>query len=127
MPWSIISTAAGTTPRAMIAETVAAHASTVSKPNSIVRTAGGAGRMRTHTRVTRPRVPSLPTTTPRRSYPAASGPSAPRRSIEPSAITTSSASTCALVTPYARQCGPPAFVFTFPPIDDVCWLDGSGA
>ena len=33
--------------------------------------------MRTHTRVTTPRVPSLPTTTPRRSYPAASGPSAP--------------------------------------------------
>ena len=83
----------------MIAETVAAHASTVSNPNNIVRTEGGTGRMRTHTWVTTPRVPSLPTTTPRRSYPAASGPSAPKRSNEPSGITMSTASTCALVTP----------------------------
>ena len=60
--------------------------------------------------------------------PAASGASDPdadhrRRS----GSTTSSASTCADVTPYARQCGPPAFVFTLPPIEEVCWLDGSGA
>ncbi len=106
---------------------MAAHASTLSKPNSMVRTAGGTGTMRTQTWVTTPRVPSLPTTTPRRSRPAASGPSAPMRSSDPSGMTMSSASTCALVTPYARQCGPPAFVLTLPPIDDVCWLDGSGA
>jgi len=39
----------------------------------------------------------------------------------------STARTCALVTPYARQWGPPAFVFTFPPMDETCWDEGSGA
>ena len=34
---------------------------------------------------------------------------------------------CAHVTPYARQCGPPAFVFTLPPIEEICCDDGSGA
>ena len=38
MPRSIISTAAGTTPRAIRSETVAAQDSTESNPNSIVRT-----------------------------------------------------------------------------------------
>ncbi len=32
-----------------------------------------------------------------------------------------------LVIPYLRQCGPPAFVETLPPMDDTIWLDGSGA
>ena len=48
MPWSIISTAAGTTPRAMISETVAAQSPTSMKSSSIVRTAGGSGVSRTH-------------------------------------------------------------------------------
>ncbi len=29
--------------------------------------------------------------------------------------------------PYLRQCGPPALVEAFPPIEDTIWLDGSGA
>ncbi|GIU89285.1 MAG: hypothetical protein KatS3mg010_0384 [Acidimicrobiia bacterium] len=45
----------------------------------------------------------------------------------PSGSTASTASTCALVTPYERQCGPPAFVPTLPPIVHACWEDGSGA
>src|SRR4029450_1928991 len=40
---------------------------------------------------------------------------------------TSSARTWFDVTPYARQWGPPPLVLTFPPIDEVCWEDGSGA
>ena len=64
---SIISTAAGTTPAAMMAETVAAASSTVVKSSSIVRTDGGSGEMRTHTRAAIPSVPSAPTTSPRRS------------------------------------------------------------
>ena len=67
MPWSIISTAAGTTPRAMMSETVAAQSLTSMKSSSIVRTAGGSGVSRTQTRATMPSVPSEPTTTPRRS------------------------------------------------------------
>ena len=31
------------------------------------------------------------------------------------------------VTPYLRQCGPPAFSATLPPIVHTVWLDGSGA
>jgi hypothetical protein len=31
------------------------------------------------------------------------------------------------VTPYFRQCGPPAFSATLPPIVHAVWLDGSGA
>jgi len=31
------------------------------------------------------------------------------------------------VTPYFRQCGPPAFSATLPPIVHALWLDGSGA
>jgi hypothetical protein len=41
--WSIISSAAGTMPAAMIALTVCAPASTVAKSNSIVRTRAGSG------------------------------------------------------------------------------------
>ena len=110
----------------MIADTVAAQSSTVAKSINIVRIAGGSGVSRTQAAVTIPTVPSEPTTTPRRSYPAASGPSEPTRVTVPSESTMSRASTCADVTPYARQCGPPAFVATLPPIDETCCEDGSG-
>ena len=39
----------------------------------------------------------------------------------------SSATTWLSVTPYLRQCGPPAFSATLPPIVQAAWLDGSGA
>src|SRR5581483_11354250 len=44
-----------------------------------------------------------------------------------SGSTRSSARTWFEVTPYARQCGPPALVFTLPPIELVCCEEGSGA
>ena len=31
------------------------------------------------------------------------------------------------VTPYFRQCAPPEFMLTLPPIMQASWLDGSGA
>ncbi len=65
--WSIISSAAGTIPAAMIALTVCAPASTVGKSNSIVRTSGGDCVSRTQTLVAMPNIPSLPTNAPRRS------------------------------------------------------------
>ena len=64
---SIISSAAGTMPAAMIPLTVAAAASTVVKSASSVRMAGGLGVSRTAMRVATPIVPSLPTNAPRRS------------------------------------------------------------
>ncbi len=65
--WSIISSAAGTMPAAMIALTVCAPSSTVAKSISMVRTAGGFCVSRTHTLVVMPHIPSLPTNAPRRS------------------------------------------------------------
>ena len=32
-----------------------------------------------------------------------------------------------VVKPYFRQCAPPEFSATLPPIEQICWLDGSGA
>ena len=36
-------------------------------------------------------------------------------------------STWLVVTPYARQCGPPEFSATLPPMVHAFWLEGSGA
>ena len=111
----------------MIALTVAAPSSTRSKSRSSVRTSGGSCVRRTQMRVAMPSMPSPPTKTPRRSNPAGSGSSPPRTVIVPSGSTTSTARTCVAVTPSARQWGPPAFVATLPPTEQLCWLDGSGA
>ena len=92
-----------------------------------MQTSGGLRIRRTVTSVTTPRVPSPPTTKPRRSYPGGSGAVPPSRSTSPSASTISMPSTCWAVTPEARQCGPPALVATLPPIEQACWLEGSGA
>ena len=51
----------------------------------------------------------------------------PRRATSPSGSTTSIPSTWSDVTPYFRQCGPPEFSATFPPIVHAVWLEGSGA
>ena len=51
----------------------------------------------------------------------------PSRASSPAPVTTSSPSTWFTVTPYFKQCGPPALVEAFPPIVDTIWLDGSGA
>src|SRR5205814_10224687 len=90
--------------------------------------ASGAGVSRSHTDVITPSVPSEPTSSAVRSYPATSlrnGP--PRRTSSPGATTTSSPVTHAPVTPYLNACGPPAFVATFPPICDCSAAPGSGA
>jgi hypothetical protein len=31
-----------------------------------------------------------------------------------------------VVNPYLKQCAPPEFSATFPPIEQTTWLDGSG-
>ena len=114
-------------PAAMMAPTVCAPASTVSKSNSIVRTPGGFCVSRTQMRVAMPHMPSLPTNAPRRSYPSDSPDSLPNTTMVPSGSTTSAARMCAEVTPSARQCGPPELFARLPPIEQLCWLLGSGA
>jgi hypothetical protein len=124
---SIISSAAGTIPAAMMPLTAAPASSMAVKSSSSVRTSGGFGVSRTAIRDATPIVPSLPTKQPRRSKPGWSGSRPPSIVVDPSASTTSTARTWVAVTPDARQCGPPALVATLPPIVHACCDDGSGA
>ena len=124
---SIISMAAGTIPSAITALTVCAAASTESKAKSRVCTAGGFGVSLTAIAVVIPSIPSEPTYAPRRSSPGAHSSRSPKTTASPDMSTTSTARTWALVTPRAKQWGPPALVPTLPPKEHTCWLEGSGA
>lgn len=82
------------TPDAVTALTASSAATTEEKYPATVRSCGRAGRSRTVISVITPRVPSDPTISPARSYPAT--PSAvrrPSRTISPSPLTTSRPST----------------------------------
>ncbi len=125
--WSIISRAAGTMPLAITADTASPAVRSALKSASSVRMARGTGSRRTLIRVAIPKLPSEPTNRPTRSGPHASPPGLPSSTTCPSASTTSSSSTWVAVTPYLRQCGPPAFSATLPPMVQALWLDGSGA
>ena len=127
MTSSSISRAAGVIPAAMIADTASAAASIDGNEARAVLTASGSWRRRTMTAVTRPNVPSAPTTTPVRSYPGRSRVLPPTHTSSPVPVTSWRPSTWLVVMPYFRQCGPPAFVETLPPMEDTIWLDGSGA
>ena len=74
-----------------------------------------------------PKVPSLPMKVPRRSSSGVSSSSLPKVVTLPSGSTTSRPSTWLLVTPYLRQCTPPEFSATLPPMLQATWLEGSGA
>ena len=86
---SIISSAAGTMPCPMTADT-AVHAASISEniPRK-VRTDSGSGSSRTSILVAIPKVPSEPTKAPRRSYPALSRARLPRLTTVPSSSATS--------------------------------------
>src|SRR2546430_168166 len=114
-------------PRAIPAETASPAARSEAKAARRVRTARGNGRSRTAIRVAIPKFPSEPTNNPTTSGPHGSPPGLPSSTMRPSASTTSRANTCWAVTPYLRQCGPPAFSATLPPMVHAVWLDGSGA
>ena len=108
----------------MIRDTATPASSVWPKPASSVRTASGARSTRSVSAVAIPSVPSEPTNTPSRS-----GPSSHTDSVtcSPSARTTSAASTWLTVKPYFRQCAPPEFSATLPPIVHTCCEEGSGA
>ena len=71
-----------------------------------------------------PNIPSLPMNAPRRSNREFSE---SKMHTSPDGSTTSRARMCAEVTPSDRQCGPPELFATFPPMVQLCWLEGSGA
>jgi len=114
--WSIISSAAGTIPAAITADTPSPAARRLLKSASMVRTARGSGVSRTVMLVAMPKLPSEPTNRPTRSGPHGSPPGLPICTSEPSASNSSKARMWFAVTPYFRQCGPPAFSATLPPI-----------
>ncbi|MND07191.1 hypothetical protein D3C83_290150 [compost metagenome] len=62
-----------------------------------------------------------------KSYPGASSASLPISSGSPSMLKARSFRTLCTVSPYLRQCTPPEFSATLPPIEQAIWLDGSGA
>jgi hypothetical protein len=125
---SMISAAAGRSPAATIALTAAPACSMVWNAARIVHTASGERSSRTQILVAMPSVPSEPTNTPVRSYPGAcAARPAPSRTSSPSAVHTSRPVTWCTVKPYLTQCAPPEFSATFPPMEQICWLDGSGA
>ena len=78
--------------------------------------------------MTIPRVPSEPTSTRLRSYPATSLRIAPpTETSSPGGSAASSPVTQSETTPYLNACGPPAFVAMLPPIWDCSGAPGSGA
>ncbi len=111
----------------MIAETAAPPSPVVPNPASSVVTAAGILVSRTTILVTMPSVPSDPVNAPTRSYPGAAPLPSPSHTISPSGVTTSSPVTWFTVNPCFRQCAPPEFSATFPPTEQMTWLEGSGA
>jgi hypothetical protein len=127
MGLSIISRPAGMMPAAMMLATARPASATLEKLAMMQRAAGGRGRRRTSTRVTTPSSPSLPTKPASRSSPGASSASDPRVKGSPSMLKPCRANTLCSVNPYLRQCTPPAFSATLPPMVQAIWLLGSGA
>ncbi len=124
---SIISMPAGMMPAAMTSPTQRAASSTAPNPARKATAVAGRLRMRTVTSVTMPSSPSEPVRAPNRSSPGASNALPPRRTTSPPINTTSSPSTLLVVRPYFRQCTPPEFSATLPPMVQAIWLEGSGA
>ena len=125
--WSMSSSVAGTSPAATMADTTLPASSREGKTASMVLSVSGLRRMRRMAAVTMPKVPSLPMKAPRRSRPGGSAFLPPNQTISPSGSTTSRPSTWLEVTPYLKQCGPPAFSAMLPPTEEAFMLAGSGA
>ena len=94
---------------------------------NIVVTLAGRGKSLTIIFVVIPSVPSEPINSPLRSKPADSGVFPPSHIVSPFAVTISIPRTWLVVTPNAKQCGPPAFSAMFPPIVQAFCELGSGA
>ena len=125
--WSIISKPAGIMPAAMMAATALPPFSISSKLAMMTRANFGLATNFTVTSVTTASMPSLPMTIASKSKPGESGARLPNSTISPFIKTPRTRSTLCRVRPYLRQCTPPEFSFTLPPIEQAIWDDGSGA
>ncbi|MNE50991.1 hypothetical protein D3C80_1455920 [compost metagenome] len=114
-------------PAAMISPTARPALATESKAASSTLATCGLGSSLTVTSVMIPSMPSEPVNSASRSKPGASRLSAPRVRHSPSTVRISTLSRLCTVRPYFRQCTPPAFSATLPPIEQAICDDGSGA
>ncbi len=114
-------------PRAMTFATALPADSMVGKLAMMQRASSGFGTSFTVTSVVIASMPSLPITIARRSRPAASSASEPNSTGSPCAVKPRTRSTLCSVMPYFRQCTPPEFSATLPPMVQAIWLLGSGA
>src|SRR6476659_7086003 len=124
----MISINEGTSPARIAADTAAPALSVSANAATMVHGANGLGRSARVASVMMPRVPSEPTISVGRSYPATPFTvRRPVRNTSPEASTTSRPSTASVVTPYFTQQSPPAFVDRLPPSVHQSYDDGSGA
>ena len=114
-------------PAAISAATASPASSTSAKLAMMQRAVGGSGTSFTVTSVTTASMPSEPTTSGSRSSPGASRARLPNSTTSPALVRPRTRITLCSVRPYLRQCTPPAFSATLPPIVQAIWLDGSGA
>jgi hypothetical protein len=98
-------------------------------PNAAISssTRSGTGLSRTVTSVTTPSMPSDPVSSASSGRPGASPATEPSVSHSPSMVATRASSRLWTVSPCFRQCTPPEFSATLPPIVQATCEDGSGA
>ena len=93
----------------------------------MARCGSGGDSSRTSASTINPSVPSEPMNTASKSSPGASKPSLPSSTTSPSIVTIRTRSTLCTVRPYFKQCTPPEFSATLPPIEQAICDEGSGA
>jgi hypothetical protein len=114
-------------PAAMTAATASPALRMSLKLAMMQRASCGLGTSRTVTSSVTASMPSEPTTTGSRSNPGPSRAPEPKTTGSPSIVRPRTCSTLCSVNPYLRQCTPPEFSATLPPMVQAIWLDGSGA
>ncbi len=114
-------------PRAITLATASPAISMSPKLAMMQRASRGLGMSLTVTSVTMASIPSLPTSSDSRSRPGASSASEPNSTGSPSTMKPRTFSTLCRVSPYFKQCTPPEFSATLPPMVQATWLLGSGA
>ena len=127
MGLSIISKPAGMMPAAITEATASPALRMSSKLAMMQRANWGLGTSLTVTSVTTASMPSLPMTTASKSKPGASKAVLPKVTAWPSMVKPLTCKMLCRVKPYFRQCTPPEFSATLPPMVQAIWLDGSGA
>ena len=114
-------------PAATMRPTAPAQRETSSKPAISSSTRSGSGTSRTVTSTTTPSMPSDPVTSGSSDRPGASPSAEPIVTISPSQVARRTSSRLWTVRPYFRQCTPPEFSATLPPIVQATCDEGSGA